>query len=102
MTSSNLKSVKKEDIIDALKTVDDPELGLDIFTLGLVYGIEIEARHRVVITMTYTTPFCPYGPQLRDQVYAALAPFGFEEVKIEVVFEPAWKPSEEVEELLRG
>lgn len=88
--------------MDALKTVEDPELNLDLVTLGLIYGVEIDEDRQLVVTMTYTTPFCPYGPQLRDQVYAAVAPLGFNEIKIEVVFEPPWSPSKEVEELLKS
>ena len=53
--------VAKEQIIEALKEVYDPEIQYDIWSLGLVYNIEIE-RDRVKILMTFTSPMCPYGP----------------------------------------
>ena len=57
----------KEDVIEMLKKVEDPELGLDIWTLGLVYLIDIKESH-LKITMTFTSPMCPYGPMLLDMV----------------------------------
>ncbi len=77
----------------ALKTVMDPELGINIFDLGLVYGIDIDDSN-VVVTMTMTSAACPMHnllSQLADNaVYDALE--GKLEVEIKVVFEPAWTP----------
>jgi len=77
----------------ALSEVIDPELGVNIVDLGLVYGIEVhEARVRVVMTMT--SPACPLGDYLKDLVDAAIkrrVP-GVQEVEIVLVWEPAWDP----------
>ncbi len=60
---------KDEELIEALRSVIDPEIGLNIVELGLLRNIEInEADDSAVITMILTTPFCPYGPQLIEQV----------------------------------
>jgi len=83
----------KEKVENALKTVMDPELGVNIFDLGLVYGIDIDDS-KVVVTMTMTSAACPMHnllSQLADNaVYEALA--GQLDVEIKVVFEPAWSP----------
>jgi len=83
----------KEKVENALKTVMDPELGVNIFDLGLVYGIDIDGS-KVVVTMTMTSAACPMHnllSQLADNaVYEALA--GQLDVEIKVVFEPAWSP----------
>ena len=89
----------KEQAITALTLVADPELQLDIWTLGLVYGVECEGKI-VKITMTFTSPFCPYGPELVEQVKTELEKIGFTECQVDVVFSPVWKPSEEVKMLL--
>ena len=82
-----------------LKDIHDPELGLDIWTLGLVYGVDIQGSH-LKITMTFTTPMCPYGPMLLQEVREAGVNLGFDSVEVEITFEPLWKPTEEVKMLL--
>jgi metal-sulfur cluster biosynthetic enzyme len=60
---------KDEELIESLRTVIDPEIGLNIVELGLLRNVEIqEEEDSATITMILTTPFCPYGPQLIDQV----------------------------------
>ena len=60
---------KEDEIIEALRTVIDPEIGLNIIELGLVRGLEIdEENNSAEVTMILTTPFCPYGPQIIEQV----------------------------------
>ena len=60
---------KDEELIESLRTVIDPEIGLNIVELGLLRNVEVqEAEDSATITMILTTPFCPYGPQLIDQV----------------------------------
>src|SRR3989344_3769184 len=85
--------------IGALKKVIDPEINVDIWTLGLVYGIE-EKGKGVGITMTFTTPTCPYGPQILEDVKEKMTEIGFKTADIEVVFNPVWIPTKEVRELL--
>ena len=94
---------KTEDnnIKNILKTVYDPELGMDIVTLGLIYDIQEEARS-VKITMTFTSPMCPYGPMLVENVKKALysKKEGLQDVTVEVTFNPPWQPTEEVKTML--
>lgn len=59
---------KEEEIREALRMVIDPEIGLNVVELGLIRGFDMSNPDKVRITMILTTPFCPYGPQLIDQV----------------------------------
>ena len=86
----------KEDVIEVLKKVNDPEIGIDIWTLELVYEVKVE-NDKVYIKMTFTTPMCPYGPMLLDEVRAKVSEIkGIKEVDVEVTFDPPWQPSEEL------
>lgn len=63
---------KEEEIMEALRSVVDPEIGLNVVELGLIRNLQIAPDGKARITMILTTPFCPYGPQLLEQVrYAA-------------------------------
>ena len=76
----------------ALATVIDPELGCDIVTLGLVYGVEVEGA-AALVTYTLTTPGCPMERAITDGIrHALLAVEGIERVDTHVVWEPAWHP----------
>jgi len=88
----------KEQIVKVLETVIDPELGIDVWTLGLIYGIEIK-QDEVKITMTFTTPACPYGPQLIEQIGTKLEPKAGR-VRIQITYDPPWMPSEDLKEIL--
>lgn len=92
--------ITKEQIIEKLKTVEDPEIKIDIWTLGLIYEIDILNEKSLYLKMTYTTPMCPFGAMMQDNVRAAMLNLGFEKVNIDVVFEPAWKPTDELREML--
>jgi metal-sulfur cluster biosynthetic enzyme len=60
---------KEEELMEALRSVIDPEIGLNVVELGLVRNLDVEEeREHAKITMILTTPFCPYGPQLIEQV----------------------------------
>ncbi|HSE34882.1 MAG TPA: iron-sulfur cluster assembly protein [Candidatus Paceibacterota bacterium] len=89
----------KDDIIAALKGVKDPELDLDIWTLGLIYGITIDEVEGITILMTLTTPFCPFGDEIVKRVEKALTPL-HPEVRVDITFEPEWKPSDELRLML--
>lgn len=84
----------KDDVIKALKTVEDPEIHLDIYSLGLIYDIAI-GPDGIEILMTLTTPFCPYGEEIIASVEKALKIFGVE-VRVDVTFEPEWVPPEDI------
>ena len=85
----------KEDAIAALKEVEDPELKLDIYTLGLIYDIKITDEN-VLIVMTLTSPMCPFGPQIITNAAEKLKEKGFKEAKVDLTFSPPWEPSDEV------
>lgn len=81
---------RRERIRAALREVIDPEVGLDVVTMGLVYGIEVEDAS-VRIRHTLTTPGCPMGDVLEEGIAgAARSVPGVEEVETELVWEPAW------------
>jgi metal-sulfur cluster biosynthetic enzyme len=78
---------------EALKQVYDPELGLNIVDLGLVYEITVDEQGDVDIRYTLTTMGCPIGPMIEDQMRAFLAPIDeLGEVRPELVFRPPWSP----------
>jgi metal-sulfur cluster biosynthetic enzyme len=82
----------KEEILETLKQVQDPEIGLSIVDLGLVYGVDIDDQ-RVDVTMTLTSPACPYGAQIVDGVKTVpLKLDGVDEVEVKVVWNPPWDP----------
>ncbi|HLC77361.1 MAG TPA: metal-sulfur cluster assembly factor [archaeon] len=87
--------IDREKVIDALKQCNDPELEMNVWFLGLIYDIQIDGD-KVKIKMTFTTPFCPYGPALLDLVKTKVKEAGAADVQIELVFEPKWEPSEDV------
>ena len=90
----------REQIIDALKTVQDPEILLDIWFLGLIYNIDINDT-AVKVEMTFTSPMCPVGPQIVSEVKEKILSLsGVDKVDVEVVFVPPWEPSEEVKAML--
>lgn len=86
----------KEAVIEQLKNVQDPEIGMDIWTLELVYDVSVE-EDMAKIKMTFTTPMCPYGPMLVEEVKAKVSEVeAVKKVDVEVTFDPPWKPSEEL------
>ena len=93
------KKLTKEKAIETFKKVEDPELQIDIWTLGLIYGFKINKENKIDIKMTFTTPACPYAPQLVNDLETQLRKAGFTP-ELEFVFEPPWEPSDEVKDLL--
>lgn len=90
----------RKKIVEALQKCIDPEIHLDIWTLALVYGIRI-TEGDVKITMTLTSPGCPFGPQMIEDVKENVSKVeGVKSVEVEVVFEPQWHPSEDLKLLL--
>jgi len=88
--------VEKENVVAVLKTILDPEILMDIWTIGLVYAVET-ADNKVTITMTLTTPMCPYGPQLLAEVENKVKNIdGVSDTKVNLTFEPPWQPSEDL------
>jgi metal-sulfur cluster biosynthetic enzyme len=83
----------EDEVLEALKSVIDPELGINIVDLGLVYEVVVAQDGDVDIQYTLTTMGCPIGPLIEDQMRAFLAPVpGIGEVRPEMVLRPAWTP----------
>jgi len=81
-------------VIAALRRIRDPELPINIYDLGLVYGLDIDAHGRVDIRMTLTAPACPVAQTFPGQVEAALAKVaGVSEAHVELVWDPPWDKS---------
>jgi len=80
-------------VLEALHQVIDPELGLDVVELGLVYGVDID-EGRVQVRLTMTTPACPLGEQIvLDAQERVAACEGVAEARVDLVWEPPWSPS---------
>jgi metal-sulfur cluster biosynthetic enzyme len=93
--------VTEDAVLDLLGDVIDPELGVDIVNLGLVYGIEIGTTG-VAVRMTLTTPGCPLGAYLDDEVSRCLAQLpGAPNVLVDLVWEPPWSPAMMTDEAKR-
>ncbi len=96
----------KEEVLEALIPVVDPEMNISIVELGLIYDVESdEENQRLLIKMTLTSPMCPVGPQIMGAVHSsALGIEGVEDVDIQLVWTPPWDPrtmaSEEVRMML--
>lgn len=90
----------KEEVIEVLKTIEDPEIGIDIYTLELIYELKVEDNN-IYVKMTLTTPFCPYAPMLLDEIKMKLKQLkDVKDVTIDLVFEPRWQPSEELRAMM--
>lgn len=85
--------VTKEEILEALKEVSDPEIGMDVVNLGLVYDVEITDGNRIYIKMTMTAPTCPVTPWILSEAQKCVENLAdVEAADIELVWEPQWKP----------
>lgn len=96
-------------IVEAFRKIHDPEIPVNIYDLGLIYGIEQEEGGTVVVRMTLTTPACPVAGSLVAMVEAAVRETpGVEQSRVELVWEPPWSPEKMTEtgrmllELQRG
>jgi metal-sulfur cluster biosynthetic enzyme len=87
-----MDTVTEDDVFESLSNVIDPELGLDFVELGLVYDVEIDDG-TVNITFTLTSPGCPIGPQVSEQMIEFVGELeGVREVIPRMVFNPPWTP----------
>lgn len=84
----------EEQIVDALKTVFDPEIPVNIYELGLIYDLAIEDEGQVKIKMTLTSPGCPVAGSLPVEVQTKVQNVpGVSNADVELVWDPAWNPS---------
>ena len=87
-----MQMIDEDDVLEALSNVIDPELGLDFVELGLVYGVEIDGG-TVNVTFTLTTPACPIGPQVSEQMREFVGELdGVDKVHPKMIFDPPWSP----------
>jgi metal-sulfur cluster biosynthetic enzyme len=83
---------EREEVLDALRVVEDPELGMDIVDLGLVYDVGIEDGN-VRVEYTLTSLGCPVGPMIEEQIRETVAAMpGVEGVETELTWDPPWSP----------
>ena len=88
------EKLEDKTIINALKTVFDPEIPVDIYELGLIYKCEVTPENNVVIDMTLTTPHCPVADEMPLKVEEAVkAVDGVNKVKVDLVWDPPWDMS---------
>jgi metal-sulfur cluster biosynthetic enzyme len=82
----------REEVVDALHLVEDPELGMDIVELGLFYDVEIEGA-KVKVTHSLTSMGCPAGPMIQEDIRTVVANLeGVDEVELELTWDPPWTP----------
>jgi metal-sulfur cluster biosynthetic enzyme len=82
----------RDDVVEALRQVEDPELGMDIVELGLMYDVEVEGP-KVKVTYSLTSMGCPVGPFIQEEIERVSGEVpGVEEVEAELTWDPAWTP----------
>jgi metal-sulfur cluster biosynthetic enzyme len=82
----------KDDVFEALRQVEDPELGMDIVELGLLYDVEVEGP-RVKVTHSLTSMGCPAGPMIQEDINRVAHGIpGVEDVDVELTWDPPWTP----------
>jgi metal-sulfur cluster biosynthetic enzyme len=82
----------RDDVIEAMRQVEDPELGMDIVDLGLLYDVEVDGP-TVKVIYSLTSMGCPAGPMIEQDIVAVAASLeGVEDVRPELTFDPPWSP----------
>ena len=83
----------KDEVVEALRRVEDPELGMDIVELGLLYDVEVEGP-KVKVIHSLTSMGCPAGPMIQEDMHAVAAAMSpdVEDVEIELTWDPPWTP----------
>ena len=83
----------RERVIEVIKTCYDPEIPVDIWELGLIYDVSVEAEGKVAVTMTLTSPMCPVAESLPPEVEAKVRTVeGVSDATVEVTWDPPWSP----------
>ena len=87
------QTVTQEEVFEALKTVYDPEIPVNVVDLGLIYEVQVNDDNNVYVQLTLTSPGCGMGPHIAQQAEWDIQDVeGVEEVEIELVFDPPWTP----------
>jgi FeS assembly SUF system protein len=93
LTAKTGPGTQAEQVIEAIRTVFDPEIPVNIYELGLVYSVDIDEKGTANIRMTLTSPACPSAAEIPvDVERKAMGVPGIKEAKVEVVWEPTWTP----------
>lgn len=88
-----MATITKEEVLEKLKEVYDPEIPVNVVDLGLIYGVEVNDGNEVHVLMTLTAPGCGMGPYIAQQAEWAVSELeGLEDVSVEMVFDPPWTP----------
>jgi FeS assembly SUF system protein len=97
-------TVNRDEVYEALRTVYDPEIPVNVVDLGLIYDVQVSDANDIFVQMTLTFPGCGMGPHIAQQAEWAIQDVeGVEEVNIELTFDPPWSPdliSEEARNML--
>ena len=84
--------VTKDDVVEALRQVEDPELGMDIVDLGLLYDVDVMGS-KIKVTHSLTSMWCPAGPMIQEDIYRVASELpGVDDVEIELTWDPPWTP----------
>jgi metal-sulfur cluster biosynthetic enzyme len=82
----------RDEVVEALRQVEDPELGMDIVDLGLLYDVEVNGP-RVRVTHSLTSMGCPVGPMIQEDIHRVTSEIeGVEDVDVELTWDPPWSP----------
>lgn len=99
MNTDTVDSALEQQVVEAIRSVFDPEIPVNVYDLGLIYDIEIDAHSKVHIRMTLTAPACPVAGILPGQVEAAVKQVeGIEDAEVELVWDPPWSQDRMSEE----
>ena len=94
-----MATVTQEQVVEALREVFDPEIPVNVYDLGLIYGLEIDDENNIGVTMTLTAAGCGMGPQIAQNAEWRIGEIeGVKEVEVEMVFDPPWTPDLVTEE----
>ena len=90
---AEVATVTKEQVLEKLKDVYDPEIPVNVVDLGLIYDVQIKDNNEVYVQMTLTAPGCGMGPYIAQQAEWAVSELeGLADVQVEMVFDPPWSP----------
>ena len=89
-----MSTITQEQVVEALREVFDPEIPVNVYDLGLIYGLDIDEQNNIGVTMTLPAPGCSMGPQIAQNAEWRIAEIdGAGDVQVEMVFDPPWTPN---------
>ena len=89
-----MSTITQEQVVAALRAVFAPEIPVNVYDLGLIYGLDIDEQNNIGVTMTLTAPGCSMGPQIAQNAEWRIAEIdGAGDVQVEMVFDPPWTPN---------